>query len=328
MQNYMGKDGFNWFFGKVVDRQDPLCLGRMRVRIFGIHPDDENLVPDEHLPWAIPIQPITSAAMFGVGHSPTGAMQGTHVFGFFADGSDCQLPFILGTVASGLGHFILETTDTVGDTISTAGTALNRAAEKIAPGESSEITKKLPDSFVNKAVQIGPLLMRDLGIKDIHAAAILGNIYAESHMISDAREGLTRGPCWPKGTTRKGYGWAQWTGPRMDSFIEFCASNFNGYDIEKQAATDSMNYKYLIHELTGPYKSILTKAGGRSPVNWVGLINTNTVQDATRDFMNGFERPNAKVAHIDSRTNAAISALNAMRKASVPVNSTGKPKKS
>ena len=88
-----------------------------------------------------------------------------------------------------------------------------------------------------------------------------------------------------------------------------------------------MNYKYLIHELTGPYKSILTKAGGRSPVNWVGLINTNTVQDATRDFMNGFERPNAKVAHIDSRTNAAISDLNAMRKASAPVNSTGKPKK-
>lgn len=106
MQHFMGKDGFYWFFGKVVNRDDPLCLGRAKVRVFGIHPqDDNNLVQDEHLPWAMPIQPIYSAGIFGVGHSPVGLLPGSIVFGFFADGSDAQVPFILGTVAGGIEHF-------------------------------------------------------------------------------------------------------------------------------------------------------------------------------------------------------------------------------
>ena len=54
MSHFIGLDGqFVWFFGQVVDRLDPLCLGRVRVRIFGLHPDDTSLVPNSDLPWAI-----------------------------------------------------------------------------------------------------------------------------------------------------------------------------------------------------------------------------------------------------------------------------------
>ena len=35
MKNYM-----NWFTGVVEDRDDPQELGRVRVRIFGLHTDD------------------------------------------------------------------------------------------------------------------------------------------------------------------------------------------------------------------------------------------------------------------------------------------------
>ena len=41
-----------WFMGVVEDRRDPDELGRVRVRCFGIHPDDKNTLPTNDLPWA------------------------------------------------------------------------------------------------------------------------------------------------------------------------------------------------------------------------------------------------------------------------------------
>ena len=37
MNNFIGKDGFNWWVGVVENRMDPLKLGRCQVRIFGYH---------------------------------------------------------------------------------------------------------------------------------------------------------------------------------------------------------------------------------------------------------------------------------------------------
>ena len=38
MPEFMGTNGFVWWQGVVEDRQDPLQLGRCRVRILGWHP--------------------------------------------------------------------------------------------------------------------------------------------------------------------------------------------------------------------------------------------------------------------------------------------------
>ena len=94
----MGKDGFIWWQGVVEDRHDPLYLGRCRVRIIGWHTDDKEDMPTESLPWAYPIQPITSAAQTGVGLSPTGPVEGTFVVGFYRDGEDAQEPVFFGTL--------------------------------------------------------------------------------------------------------------------------------------------------------------------------------------------------------------------------------------
>ena len=94
---YMGRDGFIWWHGVVEDINDPLELGRCRVRIFGYHSSDRNEVPIESLPWAHPMQSINSAAISGIGNSPTGLLNGSHVFGFFRDASDAQQPCILGS---------------------------------------------------------------------------------------------------------------------------------------------------------------------------------------------------------------------------------------
>ena len=89
----------HWWTGVVEDRYDPEKLGRCKVRIFGYHTDDITLLPTSELPWAIPMQPITSAATSGVGSSPVGIVTGSWVVGWFLDAEEAQQPIIMGTIA-------------------------------------------------------------------------------------------------------------------------------------------------------------------------------------------------------------------------------------
>ena len=98
MINFMGKDGFQWFVGVVEDRNDPKTLGRVRVRCLGYHSEDLNKIPTKELPWAHPMNPITSATVSGVGQSPLGLVEGSWVIGFFTDGEDAQMPCIIGSL--------------------------------------------------------------------------------------------------------------------------------------------------------------------------------------------------------------------------------------
>ena len=98
MQNFMGKDGFQWFVGVVEDRQDPKKVGRVRVRCLGYHSENVSDLPTDRLPWAHPMNPVTSATVSGVGQTPLGMVEGTWVVGFFQDGADAQQPIIIGTL--------------------------------------------------------------------------------------------------------------------------------------------------------------------------------------------------------------------------------------
>ena len=84
--------------GVVEDRQDPLMMGRCRVRVFGIHTKNNQEIPTNDLPWATPIMPLTSASISGVGESPVGPVEGTHVVGFWRDGENKQQPIMIGTL--------------------------------------------------------------------------------------------------------------------------------------------------------------------------------------------------------------------------------------
>ena len=97
MSEFMGKS-FNWFVGVVEDRADPKHLGRLRVRCLGYHTEDLLKLPTADLPWAHPMNPVTSATVSGVGQTPLGAVEGTWVVGFFQDGNDAQMPIIIGTL--------------------------------------------------------------------------------------------------------------------------------------------------------------------------------------------------------------------------------------
>ena len=79
-----------WFMGVVEDRQDPLNLGRIRVRIFGRHSDNKQLVPTNTLPWSQVLLPTNNS-------NPYPCREGDQVLGMFLDGKNAQISLILGT---------------------------------------------------------------------------------------------------------------------------------------------------------------------------------------------------------------------------------------
>jgi len=96
----VGLGSFFWFWGVVEDRNDPEEMGRVKVRIYGLHTDDKAQIPTDSLPWSMVMMPVTSASLGGVGTSATGIVQGSWVFGYFLDGESMQKPFVIGTLPS------------------------------------------------------------------------------------------------------------------------------------------------------------------------------------------------------------------------------------
>ena len=88
-EQFLGKEGFVWWTAIVEDRQDPLRLGRCRVRCVGWHPNDKMRVPTSQLPWAQLMLPTNNP-------HPYPPKEGDMVFGFFLDGEGGQDPVILG----------------------------------------------------------------------------------------------------------------------------------------------------------------------------------------------------------------------------------------
>jgi predicted ThiF/HesA family dinucleotide-utilizing enzyme len=92
-KDFAGKNGFTWWIGIVEDRQDPLKLGRCRVRCVGWHAEDKMHLPTNMLPWATPSYPVNNTNTY----TPK---EGDMVFGFFMDGENAQNPIILGVFPS------------------------------------------------------------------------------------------------------------------------------------------------------------------------------------------------------------------------------------
>ena len=89
--------GLFWY-GVVEGRNDPLQMGRVRVRIFGYHSPLEMDIPSEDLPWAVVAMPTTSACTSGVG-STNGLVPGGWVLGIWKDdGQGFQIPLIIASV--------------------------------------------------------------------------------------------------------------------------------------------------------------------------------------------------------------------------------------
>lgn len=89
------------YVGIIEDRNDPLQLGRVRVRVYGLHTDDKTQIPTNDLPWAQVIHPTTSSANSGVSETPN-MVEGSTVIVMYTDADDMQQPIILGTLAGNI----------------------------------------------------------------------------------------------------------------------------------------------------------------------------------------------------------------------------------
>lgn len=86
-----------WWEGVIESRHDPLLIGRVQVRVLGIHSDNLQQLPESDLHWMQVMMPVTSASNSGVGESPY-LVEGSHVIGFFRDGDSAQDGVVMGSV--------------------------------------------------------------------------------------------------------------------------------------------------------------------------------------------------------------------------------------
>ena len=144
--------------------------------------------------------------------------------------------------------------------------------------------------FRIKVPEIASDLMSDFGLTLEQACGILGNI---GHECAGFRTMQEIKPIVPG--SRGGWGWCQWTGPRRRAFEAWCEEN--GFD---DLSDDAANYGFLKHELETTERRALRHLKG-----------TGSLADATRSFMDKFERPG--IEHFDSRLNWAREAKTAYR---------------
>jgi len=113
--NYQGKEGIVWFTGIVEDRNDPLFLNRVRVRIYGAHTHDKQLIATPDLPWSEILMPTTSPSLSGLGTTVHGLVEGSTVMGFYRDGKEQQDPVIIGSFV-GIPQTFYRIDETIDDT--------------------------------------------------------------------------------------------------------------------------------------------------------------------------------------------------------------------
>lgn len=101
---FLMSSNIEYFIGIVEDRMDPLKQGRVRVRVFGVHPPQKKQgsilgIPTADLPWMTIVQSVNSASISGVGGAVTGMVPGTKVYGHWLDKFHTN-GIVLGTIGS------------------------------------------------------------------------------------------------------------------------------------------------------------------------------------------------------------------------------------
>lgn len=279
-------DDFYWFFAKVISDSDPEYLGRVQVRIYGIHSQDQNKLPDSHLPWAQCLIPSTEGGISGIGqHSKI--LPGALVFGFFMDGNSCQIPFVLGAI-----HHIELPIPTQSDNNS-LGERFDEFDPRFQNFPETPIGSDI-DTLITGGTTAEKIFnfFTKHGLQPHQACGIIGNFYAESTLNPKAIN--------PDDKGKKAEGLAQWRGVRREQLISFAATSVPSLDY--RSLTAQLNF--VLHE----FATTESNAYGK-------LKEAETPQEAAIAFSRYYERPEYKIvngkyvtASLDQRVEAATDA--------------------
>jgi hypothetical protein len=146
---------FNWWIGQIADdsywrdniistkfddkNSVPGWGRRYKVRIIGLHDQEEESIESDQLPWAQVMYPITAGGGQANASATSALRQGNFVFGFFLDGADQQVPVIMGV----LGNNVQTTLSTKIGTSKTNFTATSGYAKGKDPIEYKVPTEGL-----------------------------------------------------------------------------------------------------------------------------------------------------------------------------------------
>jgi hypothetical protein len=311
-------DETRWFMGEVKSTSDPDKLGRLRVRIFGLHTGDTSKIKDTDLPWANVVLPVTQGGTSNT-TQPTGIQKGAKVFGIFVDGKQSQVPLVLGSIPHNPTFRVKfdGPTDAFVSPTSAKLMPQHKAGDKI----TASIGKRLLDSGVDPGKVGTPLtqtqatalngvvagsgnikadligqgrqeqtynFLKEYFQKRGHnnpgfvAAAFVGNFINESYPNLDPSTG-EKNPLIPG--SRGGFGIAQWTGPRRVALENFAAQH------NADVANLALQLNWTTYELEDKLSYVYTY-----------LQEDQTIESATETVFAHYENPQVSV---DFRTQNA-----------------------
>ena len=276
MNKFYG-DTLRWFIGVVESNNDPLHVGRCRVRIYGVHNDNVNDVPESALPWASCLVPTTEDGVSGLGRSP-GLKPGAMVFGFFMDGAVSQQPVIMGSIPRiEINDDILDDTSV----LSSSGIPEEDTNLDIPPrGTTGTSTTIIGNNNNERAFNF----LVGNGYSKIQAAAICGNFIVESGM-DPTIESQVPGEA--------SFGIAQWN-PAAGRLQR----------LQAYADDRNLNYKTLKTQLQFFHYEFTTEGNYYGYNKFKAMTN---IIEATTHICNKYEKPGTP--HLDRRIAAARRTL-------------------
>ena len=275
-------DNFRWWYGVVISTNDPLKLGRYKVRIFGVHSDDVDDVPENALPWAVSMLPVTEDGVSGLGRNPN-LKDGSTVLGFFLDGIQSQQPVIFGSVPSteipSIERKIRAEREAQEENRKDAIDAAVAEALEYTPsgGEIADVDTLVGSSNTEKVYNF---LIAN-GYHPISAAAICGNFIVESGMDPTVTSGVAG---------EDSYGIAQWN--PAPGALRF-------QDLQAYTSDNGLDFTTLQAQLLFFHWDFETKRYFKKKE----FMRIRNIEKATKHFMDNYEKPGTP--HLARRIKAA-----------------------
>tara|TARA_B100000902_G_scaffold151119_1_gene147648 strand:- start:11124 stop:12023 length:900 start_codon:yes stop_codon:yes gene_type:complete len=257
-----------FFVGKVISNTDPLRLGRVQIRVMGIHTDNLSDIPTADLPWAQVL--TTDGGSSGVGQFIP-YQPGAFVVGVFLDGRSAQIPMIIGSTPTIQEPTPTQRTDPKAPAYPDAIQRKASLTEANSPVDGTAIDQNITSdvSGSTNSEKIFNFFTAN-GYTPEQTCGFIGNFSIESNLNPSALN--------PNDKGKPAFGLAQWRGDRLEGL------EYYSREIGRDKSDLEAQLQWTIHELRNKEKS----AGAK-------IRNARTVTEATFVICRFYERPSFKI---------------------------------
>ncbi len=299
---------FKWFVGII---QDETTESRVRVRVFGVHPFDEqgsesggaiSAVSNGDLPWANLIFPVDSTIQ---NHD---LEVGDWVFGFFADGQSAQQPVVVGKIGRGDGSLGSQFLGT-GNSTTGSGNVDNSGSDPGAGGlsgtnrppskyNSLKYYDNIPgDSNQQKAFNLYATFYQEKGASEEQAKSLAAGTVAS--LIAESGTSLKTVAKGDLNTSDYAWGIAQWRLIRKQGLFQMCGH---------QSGNLGCQLNFSIAELENRGHGVKAEGGHSSVLRH--MMNSNSPYDAAYNWTVYYEIPSNRHSKGRSRGSTAQAVYN------------------